>query len=301
LILILQPKGGNEKSQICVATTHIFWNPKYEDVKIRQALLLLHKIEEFWQRKDRLIVCGGTKMRASIKKKFPRYQPNWMICDVSDFNSTPDSAMYQLMRSGSIDVTEWDGDLGGRGFGKPSAGLGRKLCDLASFDMKAKVAGMTDPEKSQYKHVFSKLDKVYRKLFMEMSTPVLRYERHLIPFCVPSLLTDDFVRHPFRFESAYQFYNMYTDENVNTVDERVVERWTREAQEGRGEPVTSFFSRFRGCIDYIFISSDCQTTQYVQLPGKLALDAMRGLPTLTWPSDHLLVGAELRFLTEGGE
>ncbi len=66
---------GNNRPQILVVNSHIHWNPAFSDVKLVQTQLLL----------DELSKHAGTPI---------------VIC--GDFNSMPDSAVYQLLGEGDV-------------------------------------------------------------------------------------------------------------------------------------------------------------------------------------------------------
>jgi CCR4-NOT transcription complex subunit 6 len=68
------PTGGH---LICVINTHILADPGFTDVKLWQAHLLLRTLEQLPDRNMPLLVCG-------------------------DFNSTPDSAVYEYCLQGSV-------------------------------------------------------------------------------------------------------------------------------------------------------------------------------------------------------
>lgn len=69
--IIIQLKTKHFK-EITVCTTHITSNPKFSDIKILQSYLIARKLEKY----KRVIFCG-------------------------DFNSKPDSKVYELLNSGS--------------------------------------------------------------------------------------------------------------------------------------------------------------------------------------------------------
>eukprot|EP00475_Leptophrys_vorax_P005145 TRINITY_DN1309_c0_g1_i1.p1 TRINITY_DN1309_c0_g1~~TRINITY_DN1309_c0_g1_i1.p1 ORF type:complete len:652 (-),score=171.69 TRINITY_DN1309_c0_g1_i1:995-2950(-) len=82
--------GGNRnrrKRRLCIANTHIFWDPEYSDVKLWQTLVLCQELEKLvLSRNLPLIICG-------------------------DFNSTPTSAVYQFLRDGQIPASNEVFDL----------------------------------------------------------------------------------------------------------------------------------------------------------------------------------------------
>jgi mRNA deadenylase 3'-5' endonuclease subunit Ccr4 len=73
-------------------------------------------------------------------------------------------------------------------------------------------------------------------------------------------------------------------------------RYVAEGVSGRGEPITSHFSKFTGTLDYLFLTEDWHVSKYLQLPGRSALFSLGGLPTPEWPSDHLVLCAELNLM-----
>lgn len=72
-----QAAGANGGHLLCVVNTHILADPGYTDVKLWQAHLLLRSLENLPLKHAPMLVCG-------------------------DFNSTPDSAVYEYMRQGSV-------------------------------------------------------------------------------------------------------------------------------------------------------------------------------------------------------
>lgn len=71
-----------EEDIIYVATTHIYWNPNYDDVKVAQTATLLHHLHKKSKASNRVILCG-------------------------DFNSTPDSGLVAFVKYGIIKLDEW--------------------------------------------------------------------------------------------------------------------------------------------------------------------------------------------------
>jgi CCR4-NOT transcription complex subunit 6 len=90
---IVQPKPRPQN--FLIANTHIHWDPSMSDVKLMQVQFLVEELANLRSRlKDPaipMILCG-------------------------DFNSTPQSAVYQLLRSGEISATS--SDFNGFNFGK---------------------------------------------------------------------------------------------------------------------------------------------------------------------------------------
>eukprot|EP01006_Ploeotia_vitrea_P050187 TRINITY_DN67421_c5_g8_i1.p2 TRINITY_DN67421_c5_g8~~TRINITY_DN67421_c5_g8_i1.p2 ORF type:complete len:455 (-),score=239.47 TRINITY_DN67421_c5_g8_i1:67-1284(-) len=66
------------KRRLCVANSHIYWDPEFSDVKVWQTLALTQKLEQLTMRRRLpLLICG-------------------------DFNSMPDSSVYELLTQRSV-------------------------------------------------------------------------------------------------------------------------------------------------------------------------------------------------------
>jgi len=93
LVLVLEELGGADsqgrrprtrgrRRKLCVANTHIFWDPEYADVKLWQTWVLCQELSKLVLSRDLpLLLCG-------------------------DFNSVPNSAVYQLLETQQIRSNE---------------------------------------------------------------------------------------------------------------------------------------------------------------------------------------------------
>lgn len=76
--------GQHNNSLLCVVNTHLYSNPKLSDVKLWQTLTLMQEVESFIAHRElATVVCG-------------------------DFNSEPDSAVYQLLSRGVVEPNDTD-------------------------------------------------------------------------------------------------------------------------------------------------------------------------------------------------
>jgi CCR4-NOT transcription complex subunit 6 len=92
---------------MCLANTHIYWDPTYPSVKLMQVYLLTQAIEQAvaeWQRKEKLDAPGtlGPLLRAQCRTIDRRtvvgdacYTVPVVLC--GDFNSLPTSSVYSLL------------------------------------------------------------------------------------------------------------------------------------------------------------------------------------------------------------
>ncbi len=84
-----KPQDKEHESRLCVATTHILYNPKRGDVKLAQLQMLLANI-------DRLAFKGSQMLGEQI---VPQYYPT-ILC--GDFNCVNDSKLYEFMSTGKL-------------------------------------------------------------------------------------------------------------------------------------------------------------------------------------------------------
>jgi len=80
LILLLEYLGneGNKSQKFWISNVHIFWNPKFEDVKLMQTYYLLLTLQKLRENNPYPVILLG------------------------DFNSTPDSNVFEYLSKGSI-------------------------------------------------------------------------------------------------------------------------------------------------------------------------------------------------------
>ncbi|KAI9492340.1 Endonuclease/exonuclease/phosphatase [Zychaea mexicana] len=103
MIMLQDKKTG---LRVLVANSHIHWDPQFADVKLVQVGILLEEIERFTEKHTHEE--GGspaTKSSVSIPT---------VIC--GDFNSTPDSGVYELLAKGSVKQNH--SDFGSHVYGK---------------------------------------------------------------------------------------------------------------------------------------------------------------------------------------
>lgn len=87
-----QTPGGGSPHTLVVANTHILANPEAPDVKIWQANTLTSVLTEYMEK----------AMMTFTRLDGPGRLPGLVVC--GDFNSTPDSAVYQLVTAGTCDA-----------------------------------------------------------------------------------------------------------------------------------------------------------------------------------------------------
>ncbi|CCA71794.1 related to CCR4-component of the major cytoplasmic deadenylase (C-terminal fragment) [Serendipita indica DSM 11827] len=109
--------------RLIVANAHIFWDPEYRDVKLVQVSLLVHELEAISDRFAKLPPmqnADGTKGAAYDDGS----KISTLIC--GDFNSVPDSGVYQLLSTGSVQGDH--PDFMGKNYGKfTTSGVSHRL------------------------------------------------------------------------------------------------------------------------------------------------------------------------------
>ena len=91
LLLLLQPKHfrvGSDRPQLCVANTHLLFNPRRGDVQLAQLMMLFAEIDLL-----------ATYDIASTMPWNPSYH-SVVIC--GDFNVVPFSGLYDFIRRGCV-------------------------------------------------------------------------------------------------------------------------------------------------------------------------------------------------------
>lgn len=146
-------------SRQIVANTHVFWNPAFPDVKIVQVAILLEHIKrssEQWTNhpplKDKEMfkyASGENDTNGDVPRKVPAPSQKYnsgteiplIVC--GDFNSTPDSGVYDLLAHGSL--SSLHNDMVGRKYGNFT-----KEGMTHPFSLKSSYAGIGELEFTNY-------------------------------------------------------------------------------------------------------------------------------------------------------
>ena len=121
-------------TRVVVVNAHIYWDPAFADVKIIQTAILMDALAKVTEKYARWPECKDKKaygLTSENAEELPEPQPSKeytsttlpiLLC--GDFNSTPDSAVYTLLSSGSLPSTHpelhgGEKDHAGEAKGKP--------------------------------------------------------------------------------------------------------------------------------------------------------------------------------------
>ncbi|XP_029394440.1 protein angel homolog 2 isoform X2 [Mus pahari] len=107
LVLLLQPKIPRAaSSSICIANTHLLYNPRRGDIKLTQLAMLLAEIANVTHRKDGsscpIVMCG-------------------------DFNSVPGSPLYSFIKEGKLN---YEGLAIGKVSGQEQSSRGQRILSI---------------------------------------------------------------------------------------------------------------------------------------------------------------------------
>uniref|UniRef100_A0A8D0V4P4 Angel homolog 2 n=1 Tax=Sus scrofa TaxID=9823 RepID=A0A8D0V4P4_PIG len=107
LVLLLQPKSPSAASPaICVANTHLLYNPRRGDIKLTQLAMLLAEISSVAHQKDGsfcpIVICG-------------------------DFNSVPGSPLYSFIKEGKLN---YEGLAIGKVSGQEQSSRGQRILSI---------------------------------------------------------------------------------------------------------------------------------------------------------------------------
>jgi CCR4-NOT transcription complex subunit 6 len=99
--------------RLLVANCHIYWDPEFSDVKLVQVALMTYELEAIAERFAKL-----PPMQRPDGTRTPVYEDGskipLLIC--GDFNSVPDSGVYQLLATGGVPGDHQD--FNGKNYGK---------------------------------------------------------------------------------------------------------------------------------------------------------------------------------------
>ncbi|KAK5857303.1 hypothetical protein PBY51_010558 [Eleginops maclovinus] len=287
IIVLLQPvvmHGSEVKAKgslLCVANTHLLFNPRRGDVKLAQLAIMLAEID-------------------SVVKSCEAKGEHCNLILSGDFNSVPSMPLYQLITTGELyfqglpaSMISGQEDLSHRAYGHrlfaplwPSS-LG--ITDRCQYTSVYKEVSKRESQKSgkgQYSHDFM------RQLRFCPAACIRPLDLQLIPG-----VTD--------ITSEASRVNQPDKSFSHTISHRLdLESVYKHVLPGFGNPeVTTLHSEGAATVDYIFYSPRC-TSVWDQNAGDFAskglkliaslsllseevLWSMKGLPNHIFPSDHL--------------
>jgi endonuclease/exonuclease/phosphatase family metal-dependent hydrolase len=252
-----------------VCTTHLFWNPDNEDIKQVQIEYLLDRLER-WQ---------PSALPGAVEAGPLVPVTRWPLILAGDFNSTPDSSVYQYLTTGMLAASA-------RPFWRPH---GRPLLDPAEVaalppGTLPAPGGPLSPFFLRFHaatcHHAWQLRSAYALGPAETAGPYHHHHHHH--------LADDANKSPLGQGPKQQ-----QDDDEGEVDDEGAGNTT-------GEPeFTNYTPKWQGTIDYIFYSPQLERRWLAPLPSEAAVAAEGGgLPNSRFSSDHLPLVADLAFRSD---
>ncbi|XP_054758783.2 protein angel homolog 2-like isoform X2 [Lytechinus pictus] len=258
IVVMLQPRGMTSSHKLCVANTHLLWNPRRGDIKLAQLGLLFAEIERL--------------SRTNHRSRKNTYHPV-ILC--GDFNSVPHCPLYKFIKNGQV---TYEGlasvEVSGQELGRAKIPLSSPLwpkelgvtphCRYADAGMQSsRNPGGTSRRTRQSS----------RDHPANQDIQIDDIEGQLV--------------HPFLFSSVYDHSHGNTEVTTNhsktncTVDYIFYSKHIKEGSTSK-HLGTSNFSGELSLVGRLNLFTDSEVS------------AMGGLPNLNWASDHLSLQATLR-------
>lgn len=171
LVLLLQPKIPRAASpSICIANTHLLYNPRRGDIKLTQLAMLLAEISNVAHRKDGsfcpIVMCG-------------------------DFNSVPGSPLYSFIKEGKLN---YEGLAIGKVSGQEQSSRGQRILSIPIWPPNLGISQNCVYEAQQVPKV-EKTD-----------SDVTRAQQEKAEVPVPADKVSSHLQHGFSLSSVYSHY-----------------------------------------------------------------------------------------------
>uniref|UniRef100_A0A8D0HPK3 Angel homolog 2 n=1 Tax=Sphenodon punctatus TaxID=8508 RepID=A0A8D0HPK3_SPHPU len=175
LVLLLQPRfNSNTSAAVCIANTHLLYNPRRGDIKLTQLAMLLAEIANVAYREDGrfcpIIICG-------------------------DFNSVPGSPLYRFIKEGNLN---YEGLAIGKVSGQEQFPRGQRILPIPIWPQSLGIS-----QSCVYDELQKKRKKENDAGREEMKEAVLENSEE--PVVAADTLPTN-LRHCFLFSSAYSHY-----------------------------------------------------------------------------------------------
>ena len=288
LIAVLEPKDDNFKNELILfGVTHIYFNEKRGDIKAAQMHLAIKALKR-------------------IANLFPN--KNKMIYYCGDFNSIPNSALYNFLNTGSFNFSEMKTrQLSGQMLAKTYRLMQNSI----------NLAELVTRNIYRYRFNFKNIEQDIKKL-SEWITNLRSIEidnkslgdpnvENIMLNCTPSEENHQIVYHlknDYYMKSAYANYQKYYFESAN----RLVNPEVRHPFYSTYESLISSFA-FKATlnVDYIWFNLERATTKdsysnenkkyfnvngVYELPRLLELSKYQIFPNKNYPSDHFSLIAD---------
>eukprot|EP00249_Psilotum_nudum_P018680 c26914_g1_i1 orf=573-2312(-) len=292
-------KRNKSENRVIVCNIHVLFNPNRGDIKIGQVRVLLKKAY-------------------ALSKEWGRIP----VIVAGDFNSTPQSALYQFMQSSKLDVSCFDrrkmsGVLEGfyplsisRGpmvstvgdrWGSPTQPYSGHNYEVKSSDLFGSV---------KLRHETSDYDKSLASggCMETYGTGAAQWNAQLT-LCLEqqSIGVTSNMNSPLRsYQWGFEELKAATGHSKSSIAKHRFKLRSCyssivgpiENRDTVGEPLaTTYHGKFMGTVDYIWYSEGLYPIRVLDFMPFHVLQRTGGLPSRKWGSDHLAVACEFAFLT----
>ncbi|KAG0054621.1 hypothetical protein BGZ83_010749, partial [Gryganskiella cystojenkinii] len=296
IVGIFEITEGTQSKQVCVATTHILYNPRRGMIKIAQLRMLLEKAEDLIKRSD-----GGIPL---------------VLC--GDLNALPHSLVYRYLAEENVDVTSIpENYMSGQERGVPERGkyLNHLNEFLAGFRHTAQAVDIVDLTTSE------------TEITLVTATSGVDAQSQVSAFSIAASLKSKMhisSPHNNHSESTSESScstssNISPDEHLNIMTQpfKLSSSYHNSGTHGKrgnnrafhGQSWTTFHGRAKLVCDYIFygslknesVISSAQTPSRLEVVACLELpcrqlERCNGLPTTEIGSDHLSLVTMFKFV-----
>ena len=318
-IVVLKPSRivamADDPARLVVGNTHLLYNPKRGEIKLQQLQRLLGTMHEMLKdlqgrtsaaRRANLLSLEGSG-DLEVEEQL---RPSALIC--GDFNSTPDSAVYEWMR----------GALSGMALTALDRRLLSGQVDPTTMRNYYETQYTTDGHQGAgtstgvFKHAYTAQADGWVDA---VTADGLVYQHHLetgevrqVPHTALEL-TEQIAKRPRhngveadqgdvedlgqqQLQPEQDLHINFTDPNP-LPDLRSCYAQPHPCAPGApGEPAfTTFHSKSHSTVDYIWHDRTLTTEQVLEMQPKHVLERYHGLPSKTWSSDHMSLVADLSF------
>jgi protein angel len=198
--LLLELKQNNfstEKKRLCVATTHILYNPKRGDIKLAQLLLMFAYID----------VIAFKKLALFNQKLRPIYYP---VILGGDFNFTVDSKLYQFIKESNLP----DYKLLNRNL---LSGQLRNSYSCINLENCIPLNFLEINNNSQFKsEVLKRFSDEYDKSKQTEQFQFKNLDEYMLHYQNQTNLNNESLAHSFYFKSVYDHYNVNNSLEITT-------------------------------------------------------------------------------------
>ncbi|XP_017885683.1 protein angel homolog 2 isoform X2 [Ceratina calcarata] len=264
----------NPQTQLVIATTHLLYNPRRNDVRLGQTQLLLAEIERF------------AFLRQTMTG--PKYLP---IILTGDFNLRPHSGVYKFIVNGRfryqgkaktlehteskklsnflvpprLRITDNCQHFNVLKYRLLKEGTNRVMLENSEFVAAVSEADLAAASNASWYCEGNPAAATAENTDTDTVLQTIEIkDGHRVTFCSGTLT------HPFRFDSVYKHQNRYGE---------------KEATTNQGKWIT---------VDYIFYSGDLELLDKYTLPTRRECNILPTIPNFAVGSDHLCLGATFK-------